>query len=201
MKSKPLIAIIYNFFNSLSLATIATIVISYPLLALFTLGQKNYLIVYQSIPSIMYAYGQLLIYLLWPFSTKLQMRNFPTSVSAAEHFYECKLLFSLALIVFIIGLIIYLYLKRRKKVGYIALTKNEAIFFMILPIILLPLALTNFDEFFISFHQMIFHNNNWLFDPNTDPIINVLTENFFAACFAVAGIVYEMYYSRYLFSK
>ena len=56
----------------------------------------------------------------------------------------------------------------------------------------------NFDSFFITFHHLLFNNSNWLFDPATDPIIDVLSEGFFAACFAVAGIIYELYYARFL---
>ncbi|WP_252897795.1 lipoprotein intramolecular transacylase Lit [Amylolactobacillus amylophilus] len=37
----------------------------------------------------------------------------------------------------------------------------------------------NFDAFFVFFHGIFFHNSDWLFDPVTDPIINVLSENFF----------------------
>ena len=72
---------------------------------------------------------------------------------------------------------------------------------MILPIVVLPFALTNFDSFFRAFHTLIFHNSNWLFDPETDPVINVLTEGFFAACFAVGGVIYELYFARFLLDK
>lgn len=201
MKNKPIIAIIYNFFNAISIATVGTLIISWPLLMTFTLIQKTYLLVHQSLASIMHAYSQLLFYLCWPFTTKLKMDKFPTSTSAAEHFYECKLLFELAIIIFVVGLIIYLYLKRRKKSNYISLTKTEALVFMILPVVVLPFALANFDTFFITFHKMIFNNNNWLFDPTTDPIINILTEDFFAACFAVAGMIYELYFAHFLVRK
>ena len=72
---------------------------------------------------------------------------------------------------------------------------------MILPVVVLPFALANFDTFFITFHKIIFNNNNWLFDPTTDPIINILTEDFFAACFAVAGMIYELYFAHFLVRK
>ena len=40
-----------------------------------------------------------------------------------------------------------------------------------------------FERFFIYFHQILFRNTDWLFDPATDPIINVLPESFFMQCF------------------
>jgi uncharacterized membrane protein len=62
-------------------------------------------------------------------------------------------------------------------------------------------AVTNFDSFFVIFHHILFNNSDWLFDPNTDPIINVLTEGFFASCFAVAGVIYELYFAEKLLRK
>ena len=129
------------------------------------------------------------------------MSDFPTSPSAARHFYECKLLFELAIIVFIVGLIILIFLKMRKRMNYIYISKTTALIFMILPVIILPFALMNFDEFFISFHHLLFNNSDWLFDPTTDPIINVLTEEFFAGCFATGGIIYELYFSCFILTK
>ncbi|MBD5432096.1 MAG: TIGR01906 family membrane protein [Lactobacillus sp.] len=201
MKNKPLISLIFNFLNSISIATLGAFILSWPLLALFIVIQKTNILVNQPLGTIMHNYTQLLEYLICPFIKKLNMSNFPTSSSAAEHFFECKSLFELALIMFIIGLIIYFYLKRRKKLNYISLTKFEALFFMILPIIVLPFALMNFDSFFITFHHLLFNNSNWLFNPETDPIINVLSEGFFAACFAVAGIIYELYYASFILRK
>lgn len=198
MKRKPLTSVIYNFVMALATATIGALVFSWPLLTLFIKLQKTDALVRQPLSLIMKNYTELLEYLLIPTNKKLQMSTFPTSQGAAEHFYECKLMFLLALIVFLVGIIIYLFLLKRKKLNYLDLSKSTALIFMILPIVILPFAVTNFDNFFINFHHVLFNNNNWLFDPATDPIINVLTEGFFAACFAVAGVIYELFYARFL---
>lgn len=201
MKRKPIVAVVYNALMAVATATIVAIVLSWPLLAIFVKIQKTNLIVKESIATVMKNYTQLLNYLLFPFKNKLQMSDFPTSPSAARHFYECKLLFELAIIVFIVGLIILIFLKMRKRMSYIYISRTTALIFMILPIIILPFALMNFDEFFISFHHLLFNNNDWLFDPTTDPIINVLTEEFFAGCFATGGIIYELYFSCFILTK
>lgn len=198
MKKKPISSILYNFFMALSSATVGALIFSWPLLALFVKLQKTDQIVKQPLSVIMHNYNQLMFYLLWPLKNKLQMSNFPTSVNAAEHFYECKLMFQLALIVFIVGIIIYFFLKARKKTSYLVLTPTIALIFMVIPVVILPFAVTNFDGFFMQFHHILFNNSNWLFDPATDPIINVLTEGFFAACFAVAGIIYELYFAKFI---
>ena len=172
MKRKPIIAVVYNLMMALATAALGAVVLSWPLLAIFVKAQKTDLIVRKSLGTIMKNYTQLLDYLLLPFKNKLQMSDFPTSPSAARHFYECKLLFELAIIVFIVGLIILIFLKMRKRMNYIYISKTTALIFMILPVIILPFALMNFDEFFISFHHLLFNNSDWLFDPTTDPIIN-----------------------------
>lgn len=53
---------------------------------------------------------------------------------------------------------------------------------MLLPFIILPLLLINFDNLFTLFHKLIFHNNYWLFNPKTDPVILILPETFFMHC-------------------
>lgn len=45
------------------------------------------------------------------------------------------------------------------------------------------LASTDFDRAFVIFHQLFFPGKtNWLFDPNTDPIIFLLPQEFFQNC-------------------
>ncbi len=183
---------------ALATATVGALIFSWPLLALFVKLQHTDQLVKQPLNVVMRNYNQLLGYLISPFDKKLQMSNFPTSTNAAEHFYECKLMFQLALIVFIIGIIIYFFLRYRKKLSYLVLSPTVALIFMVIPVVILPFAVTNFDSFFISFHHLLFNNNNWLFDPATDPIINILTEGFFASCFAVAGVIYELYFARFI---
>ena len=44
--------------------------------------------------------------------------------------------------------------------------------------LLIPFSI-NFDASFNLFHKIFFSNNYWLFDPDLDPIINILPETFF----------------------
>lgn len=102
---------------------------------------------------------------------------------AKLHFYEVynlvnKLFLSLYVFVpiIIVGLIItfckkqFLYL----KICGIVLT--------LLPFLFSPLIYINFNDFFTLFHKLIFHNNYWLFNPKTDPVILILPEAFFMHC-------------------
>lgn len=201
LKKKPLIAVVYNFLFAIASATLGAIILSWPILALSIRLERTDLLVKMPMNTIMKNYNQLMLYLLWPFKKILKMANFPTSPEAAQHFYECKLLFGLVLIAFVIGIIVWLFLYRRHKLSYIKLTSAEVGVLMLLPLVLLPAALLNFDQFFVSFHHLLFNNNNWLFDPSTDPIIIVLTESFFAACFAAGAVIYELYFAYLLWQN
>lgn len=201
MRQNRLGTLLYHFFYSISTSVVSAIIVSWPLLLFFVLVQKTNETVNLTVRQVMHNYTQLLCYLVWPFKFKLQMSNFHSSSSALFHFYECKLLFVLAIAVFIICSFIWLRLKRKRRLRVLRLNKTAALIFILLPIAVLPFALTNFNSFFAVFHQILFHNTDWLFNPETDPIINVLTEGFFAACFAVAGIVYELYFAKKLMNK
>ncbi|APT15127.1 TIGR01906 family membrane protein [Lactobacillus jensenii] len=187
---------IFHFLMGIASAVTGTILLSWPLLALFVQVQKTYETVNLTLGQVMHNYSQLLWFLLWPFKHELKMDNFASSSNAIEHFTECKYLFELAVIVFILGLIVL-----RFKPNFDHLSKTWALIFMLIPVVVVPFAVANFDTFFVTFHHMIFHNNNWLFNPLTDPIINVLTEGFFAACFSIFGIIYELYFARFLLNK
>lgn len=196
-----LINLLYHLLFAISSSVIGAIILSWPLLIIFMLVQKTNETIHMSIFKVMHNYSQLLWYLVWPFKSKLKMDNLPTSVNAAEHFADCKRLFLLAILVFIVCLITAFIAKKQKNKAWLRLDKSWALIFLILPIVILPFAITNFDSFFVTFHHLFFSNSNWLFDPQTDPIIDVLTEGFFAACFAVAGIIYELYFASKLLHK
>lgn len=194
-------ALIYHFLFAVSSSVVGAIVASWPLLFIFMLVQKTYETVHMSLLKVMHNYNQLLFYLVWPFKKRLRMDNFPTSPDAAEHFAECKHLFVFTVIVFIVCLAMYFIFKKQRKKALLNLDKSVALIFLLLPIVIFPFAVTNFDSFFVVFHHILFNNSNWLFNPSTDPIINVLTEGFFASCFAVAGIIYELYFAEKLLRK
>lgn len=190
---------LFHFFFAVSSAVVGAIVVSWPLLLLFTLLEKTYQTVNLTVGQVMSNYNQLLLYLVWPGQTKLQMSNLPTSASAAAHFADVKNLFILAELVFLLCLALNSYFRNYKKP--LKLTQTQALLLMLLPIVVMPFALTDFDSFFRVFHTFFFRNDNWLFDPATDPVINVLTQGFFASCFAVGGAIYELYLACYLLKK
>lgn len=200
-KKSNILTIIYHFIFAVSSSVVVTLVASWPLLFVFVLVQKTNKTVNLSVSQVMHNYNQLLWYLTWPFKHELKMQNLPTSRMAAQHFADVKKLFVLAIVAFICCLVIYFWSKHHNK-KILRLDKIWALLFLLMPIVVLPFALANFDNFFITFHHLFFAGSNtWLFDPATDPIINVLTEGFFASCFAIAGISYELYFANKLLQR
>ncbi|GMA47726.1 integral membrane protein [Tetragenococcus muriaticus PMC-11-5] len=65
---------------------------------------------------------------------------------------------------------------------------------MAAPVVLLALMAVGFDQFFITFHEVFFTNEDWLFDPATDPIINVLPEQYFMHCFLFFFVLIELFF-------
>lgn len=138
-------------------------------------------------------YGQLLAYLQLPWVTHLHMQDFASSPSGAQHFRDVRHLFLLAIGVVWVTAFPAIRTWRRLR------QKKERWRFVrpfwigaVIPVILGGLMAINFDAVFIRFHQLLFRNDDWLFDPALDPIINVLPEDFFMVCFAAALLLFEV---------
>jgi integral membrane protein (TIGR01906 family) len=168
----------------------ATILLSIPLFAVdIRLENLTYVSGFSS-RILMKNYGVLMSYLLNPFQSKLKMPNFPDSTSALVHFAEVKTLF--LLVIFLAFALAYFYWKFYKE-KWAFLFKTGIKLAMSLPLIFTAIAgLIGFDNFFIAFHQILFRDKTWLFNPETDPIINVLTDSFFMYCFIIFAIMYEV---------
>ncbi|MFJ8527096.1 TIGR01906 family membrane protein [Bacillus sp. NPDC094106] len=96
------------------------------------------------------------------------------------------------------------YLLRKRKVKFLL---YGAILTIIFPIALtLPIAI-DFEKSFVLFHKLLFSNDYWQFDSETDPIILMLPEQFFmhAACviliLILCGSVFCYGLYRYLVKK
>lgn len=152
---------------------------------------------------IMENYYVLLEYLHFPWVTELVMPDFPTSPGGAFHFYEVKQLFLLnyGLLFVSLPFAIY-YLVKLKQTDQVYKLEKPALVAAILPLGLLAFLAINFDHLFLTFHEILFDNDAWLFNPQTDPIINVLTQDFFMLCFAFAIILVEvLFITGYLLAR
>lgn len=128
---------------------------------------------------------------LWLFCrTPLSLESFEMSRAGAIHFAEVKNLVDLLQVIWLITGMIGLYgIYRRLKKGEIAFLKQTSQLMIIVPSAIGVLASLDFNEAFITFHQLFFRNDYWIFDERTDPVIKILPEPFFMHCFFAIVIV------------
>ncbi|BAL62015.1 TIGR01906 family membrane protein [Melissococcus plutonius] len=137
-------------------------------------------------------FDHLMGYLNNPFVKKLFLPNFSMSKNGASHFYEVKRLFLFCYSVLGITWLpssLYLYYFWHKKRFWRLMQPFRLLLWG--PIILIVVVMFNFEQFFIFFHQFLFNNNDWMFNPVTDPVINILPAEFFLHCFILCFILLE----------
>lgn len=111
---------------------------------------------------------------------------FPTlaaSASGLSHFDEVKVIFQATYWILAVGtpvLVLLLIIKLHK--GNYRFLRIAAITSLLLPTITAILCCINFNWTFTLMHRIFFRNNDWIFDPITDPIILLLPEEFFLQC-------------------
>ena len=119
---------------------------------------------------------------------------FPTlksSVSGLSHFAEVKVLFNIFYVIGFLSIIITVmsFISRLKE-REIRFLKVCSITSVVIPGILVLFSIIDFDRLFILFHKIAFRNDDWLFDPEQDPVIKILPEEFFMLCLIViAGTI------------
>ncbi|GEQ33196.1 TIGR01906 family membrane protein [Marinilactibacillus psychrotolerans] len=137
-------------------------------------------------------YYALLQYLHFPWIQELNLPDFISSENGLLHFFEVKLLFYLNYSVLLIAFVsTFFYLKFVKRTGRIWVLIKPFFFASLIPPVLLFFLAVNFDSMFVSFHQIFFNNDAWIFNPATDPIINALPQDFFMYCFILFFILIE----------
>ncbi len=120
---------------------------------------------------------------------KLVFPDFIMSEHGEIHFMEVKRIFvfmqyaaigSLALV--LLGH--FLYGRKNRVYGYL-----KATIFVTVAVVFVVGAgfIFNWDGTFLLMHKLLFNNDYWLFDPATDPVINILPDKVFLA--AGAGII------------
>jgi len=156
------------------------------------MGQKLGPSVNLTLGQLMTDYYQMLAYLNFPWVPKLVMTDFTDSTSALIHFADVKNLFMLDYAVFIVtSVVVYFFwrrLKRDQQLWRLVLPMQTTLW--VPPVVAMMMAI-NFDQFFIFFHEVLFRNSDWLFDPLLDRIILVLPDTFFLQCFVIAFVIIE----------
>ncbi len=114
---------------------------------------------------------------------KLEFTSFTMSEHGEIHFEEVKAIFirfqylTLLLLPLVIITILY---KIKNRQGEIL--KYSGILTLGIPIILGTFSAMNWEWVFVTFHEIAFDNDYWIFNAETDPVINILPEEFFMMC-------------------
>ena len=112
--------------------------------------------------------------------------EFPTltmSENGRQHFAEVKKIFLnlqwAGIICLVLLTPILTWAVSRKEWRWVKYTGYLCI---AIPAVVGILILFCWDKLFVWFHKLLFNNDFWLFDPQTDPIINYLPDGFFMHC-------------------
>ena len=128
-------------------------------------------------------YNAVIDYCLSFGNAPLEFPTFPMSEGGRIHFEEVKNIFNLFKYMAIGGTLAstagILWMRRRHCYGYLKLT---AILTVALPAFVGAAVALNWDRAFVTFHEIAFNNDYWLFDPATDPVINILPDAYFLHC-------------------
>ncbi|MBU3204536.1 TIGR01906 family membrane protein [Clostridium algidicarnis] len=110
----------------------------------------------------------------------LIFEDFFMSHEGREHFVDVKNIFNIityvSLFTFILSLILIAHLSRLRNFSFL---KYSYFMLILIPLTLAIPFIINFDKSFVTFHEIFFSNDYWLFDPIKDPIINILPQEFF----------------------
>lgn len=114
---------------------------------------------------------------------KLILPDFRISKHGLIHFQDVQDLlnfFTYISIICLIFLVINMILIKNDIIKYSnTYIKIFSISSILICILLSILFLTGFTDYFYAFHDILFKNDYWLFNSNTDPVINILPESFF----------------------
>ncbi|MDZ7834316.1 MAG: TIGR01906 family membrane protein [Alkalibacterium sp.] len=148
-------------------------------------------------------YHVLLRYLHFPWISELNLPDFTSSESGLFHFWEVKLLFYLNYSILVISFIgSLLYIRSLKKNRRIWTLQQPFFIAALAPPVLLTFLAVSFDRMFVLFHELFFNNDDWLFNPATDPIILALPQEFFMYAFLLFFILVEVVFIiGYQYSK
>ncbi|AQP54473.1 hypothetical protein CBF34_02405 [Vagococcus penaei] len=140
--------------------------------------------------TLMHNYNVLLDYLNYFWVKQLNLPDFSSSTSGLLHFWDVKKLFQFNYAILLITIFPSIFfLKKYYKSKTMWLLIKPLSWFLAILLSLIVLMIIAFDQFFVFFHEIFFTNDDWLFDPITDPIITMLPQEFFLHCFILFFIL------------
>ncbi|HBF6021799.1 TPA: TIGR01906 family membrane protein [Clostridioides difficile] len=125
-------------------------------------------------------YDYLIDYNLNKNVSEFKLPTLKSSPQGKIHFEEVRNIFQninkLAKVLLVVSLVGIMLSVKNKN---IKILKTTSITLIIMPLLLTVPILLNFEKSFIIFHKLLFRNDYWIFNPDLDPVINILPEEFF----------------------
>lgn len=135
-------------------------------------------------------YQTLLAYLNYPWISKLTL-DISISYDAMRHFEDVKRLFLINYsLLFITTVPTWYYLTNLIKQKKVWILRQKIVLCLYVSSVILVCLVLDFERFFVFFHKLLFTEQNWIFDPQIDPIILVLPSDFFLACFVLFIVLF-----------
>lgn len=135
-------------------------------------------------------YQTLLAYLNYPWISKLSL-DISISYDAMRHFEDVKRLFLINYsLLFITTVPTWYYLTNLIKQKKVWILRQKIVLCLYVLSVILVCLVLDFERFFVFFHKLLFTEQNWIFDPQIDPIILVLPSDFFLACFVLFIVLF-----------
>ncbi|QBP18714.1 TIGR01906 family membrane protein [Acetilactobacillus jinshanensis] len=133
--------------------------------------------------SLMKCYFFMLRYLQVPWDSHLNLEFFRSSQKGLAHFRDVRhLIMANNLCLIVLGVVSHMLIKQLIKKDLLWKLINPFKIFLTFILVIMSIALVNFQNFFIKFHQVMFRNRDWVFSVRLDPVIKVLPTGYFAWC-------------------
>ncbi|USS88604.1 TIGR01906 family membrane protein [Fructilactobacillus hinvesii] len=136
-------------------------------------------------------FHQMVTYIQFPWKNQMNLHFYRLSPAAQSHFYDVKQLVEKIELVFLL-LSSWLAWACFKQKIYRQIWRLESLLdvTMIVIGVISFFLLLDFQDCFIYFHRLIFQRQTWIFNPQIDPIINVLPDQYFGAAFALVVVTF-----------
>lgn len=136
-------------------------------------------------------YNYVIDYMGSPMEDDFILPSIPYGKASQVHFHDVKKIFHFIDVLFIItGLIsfigVYFYMKNKSY----TFLKWSSYMLLGLPSLLSVALIINADSAFTIFHKIFFRNDYWVLNSKTDPIIDIMPQEFFYhAAILIGGVI------------
>ena len=120
----------------------------------------------------------------------LEFPTFSMSESGRIHFEEVRRVFyAIEITAIVTGIITAAAVVLSIKKKLLSYRLASGAFTVALPLIAGVFAVVAWDRLFVLFHQIVFNNNYWIFDPAKDPVITILPDGYFLHCLVMIVVI------------